>query len=82
MVKVTADLTTAGSPPSRTCPGAALTGTGTTFNGALVTTGRLLAPGSSEKLCVQVTLPANAPSALQGATTTATLTFTGTSDLS
>jgi predicted ribosomally synthesized peptide with SipW-like signal peptide len=82
VVKVTADSAVTGSGLARTCAGTALAGTGTALTGSLVSTGRVLAAGASEKLCVQVTLPANAASALQGATTTATLTFSGTSDLS
>jgi alternate signal-mediated exported protein len=82
VVKVTGDATTSGTSPATTCAAAALGGTGASLTGSLVATGRLLAPGASETLCVQVTLPAAAPSALQGATTTATLTFFGTSDLS
>ncbi|MGO4256983.1 TasA family protein [Marmoricola sp. RAF53] len=82
VVKVTADSATTGAPPSRTCAGSALAGTGTSLTGSLVGTGRLLTAGASETLCVQVTLPATAASALQGGTTSATLTFSGTSDLS
>lgn len=82
VVKVSGDGTTSGSTPAKTCTGPALPGTGTTLAGGLVSTGRQLAPGASETICVQVTLPASAPSALQSATTTATLTFNATSDLS
>lgn len=81
VVKVTADTTVTGSSPAATCAGTALTGTGTALNGGLITTGRLLAPATEEKICVQVTLPTTALTALQGATTDVTLTFTGTSDL-
>jgi predicted ribosomally synthesized peptide with SipW-like signal peptide len=82
VVKVTADAATTGAAPAKTCAGSALAGTGTSLSSSVVSTGRLLAPGATETLCVQVTLPATAPSALQAATTTATLTFSGTSDLS
>lgn len=82
VVKVTADTAVTTSGANKACAGTALTGTGTTLSGSLVSTGRLLAAGDSEKLCVQVSLPATAASALQGATTSATLTFNGTSDLS
>jgi predicted ribosomally synthesized peptide with SipW-like signal peptide len=81
-VKVTGDAAVTGTSPAATCAGTALAGTGTTLGGGLVSTGRLLAAGSSETLCVQVTLPATAPSALQGATTNVAFTFAGTSDLS
>jgi predicted ribosomally synthesized peptide with SipW-like signal peptide len=82
VVKVTGDASVTGSSPAATCAGTALTGTGTALGGNLVTTGRLLAGGASENLCVQVTLPSNASSALQGATTNVGFTFTATTDLS
>ncbi|RNL62961.1 hypothetical protein EFK50_14650 [Nocardioides marmoriginsengisoli] len=82
VVKVTGAAAATGTSPTRTCPGATLAGTGASLNGALVATRRLLAAGASETLCVEVLLPAAAPSALQGATTSATFTFSGTSDLS
>lgn len=82
VVKLTGDAAVSGTSPAATCAGAALAGTGTTLGGPLVTTGRLLAVGASETLCVQVTLPASVTDAtLQGATTAVDLTFTGTSDL-
>ena len=81
VVKVTGDTAVTGSSPSATCAGTALSGTSTTLNGGLVTTGRLLAAATEEKLCVQVTLPTTAAGSLQGATTDVTFTFTGTSDL-
>ena len=80
-VKVTTDATTGGAVPAVTCASAAATGTGSTLNSSLITTGRLLAPGASEILCVQVTLPAAANTLLQGATTDVVFTFLGTSDL-
>ena len=82
VVKVTGDTSVTGSSPTASCAGAALAGTSTVLNAGLVTTGRLLAGGTEEKLCVQVTLPSGAASSLQGASTDVTLTFTGTSDLS
>lgn len=81
VVKVTGDTAVTGTSPSATCAGTALSGTSTALNAGLVTSGRLLAAASEEKLCVQVTLPTSAASALQGATTDVTFTFTGTSDL-
>ena len=81
VVKVTGDTSVTGTSPSATCAGTALSGTATVLNAGLVTTGRLLAAGTEEKLCVQVTLPSGAASSLQGATTDVTFTFTGTSDL-
>ncbi len=80
--KVTLDTSTTGSSPSATCSGGAAAGTGSTLNGGLVTTGRLLAPGASEILCVQVTLPSGASTSLQGASTDVVFSFIGTSDLS
>ena len=81
-VKVTGDVGVSGTSPATTCPGAALSGSATGLDGPLLSTGRLLAPGASEKVCVQLMLPANAPSALQGATASVGITFTGTSDMS
>lgn len=81
-VKVTGDTTTGGTAPATTCPGAALPGGGTTLGGSLLSTGRQLAAGASEKVCVQLSLPLSAATSLQGAATSVTLTFTGTSDLS
>lgn len=80
--KITGASSVTGSGASRTCGGSALPGTGTSLNGSIISTGRTLAVGATETLCVQVTLSATAPSALQAATTTATLSFNGTSDLS
>lgn len=81
IVKVTNAATVTGTSPAMTCGGTTVAGTGTTLGGSLVSTGRLLAAGASETLCVQVTLPTTAPSSLQGATTTVGFTFTATSDL-
>jgi alternate signal-mediated exported protein len=81
-VKVTGDASVSGSSPNATCSGSALSGTSSSLDGGLVTTGRQLNPNASEPLCLQITLPSTAPSSLQGATTDITLTFTGTSDLS
>lgn len=80
--KVTADAAVTGTAPAATCAGTALAGSGTTLGGSLLSTGRLLAPGASGSLCVQVTLPDAAPSSLQGATTDVVLTLTATTDLS
>ena len=57
VVKVTGDASVTGTSPSATCAGTALAGTATGLGGNLVTTGRLLAGGASESVCVQVTLP-------------------------
>ena len=81
VAKVTATSAMGGTAPATTCTATAIIGSGTTITGGLVTTGRQLAAGVTETLCFQVTLPTTALSALQGATTTATLTFTATSDL-
>lgn len=82
VVKVTGDAGTSGAAPATTCAGAALAGTGTSFGVDLVGSAaspRLLAPGASETLCVQATLPTDASSALQGASTDVAFTFEGTS---
>lgn len=81
-VKVTGAAAISGSGQASTCGGAALAGTGSTLSGGIVATGRLLNAGVTETLCVQVTLPTTAGNGLQDATTTATLTFAATSDLS
>ncbi len=79
-VVVTPGWTVSGTAPNATC-----TGTGTqlitkislgTFPGAKP--GSTLAPGGSETLCVQYSLPTNAASGLQGNSTTVKLTFTAT----
>ena len=78
VVKVTADAAVTGSAPARTCAGATLAQTGTTFAGNLVgvpATQRSLAAGASETLCIQATLPTTAASSLQGATTNVSLAF-------
>jgi predicted ribosomally synthesized peptide with SipW-like signal peptide len=82
VVKVTGDALTSGAAPATTCPGTALPGTTTSLNGGLITTGRLLAPGATETICLQVTLPAGAATTLQGGSTNVGFTFTGTSDVS
>ena len=77
-VKVTADSSTGGTARVKTCPGTALTTSGSSFGGNLVGTEsnpRKLSSGSTETLCVQASLPASAPSSLQGATSNVTLTF-------
>lgn len=78
VAKLTGDAAVTGTAPARTCAGAGLASTGTTFAGNLVgapATPRPLAVGVSETLCVQATLPTTAASSLQGATTTVSLTF-------
>ena len=82
VVKVTGDAGVSGISPATTCPGPALPGSSTGLDGPLLSTSRLVAPEASEKVCVQLMLPANAPSTLQSATTSVGITFTGTSDLS
>jgi predicted ribosomally synthesized peptide with SipW-like signal peptide len=80
-IKVTGDAATGGSGSAKTCPGAALstaTGFGADMLGSAAVP-RLLAAGASETLCIQATLPTNASTTLQGATTNVTFTFNGTS---
>ncbi len=81
VVKVTADAVTTGSAPAVTCAGSALASTGTTFSTNLVSSAapRLLAAGASETLCLQAGLSLSAVTGLQGATTSVSLAFTGTS---
>lgn len=81
-LKVTGNSSVTGSSPSATCAGSALSGTGTSLNGSMIGTGRLLTASQSEPICVQLTLPSDAASSLQGTSTSVSLAFTGTSDLS
>lgn len=73
---------TSGTAPATTWAGSEFGGSGNTTTGGLITTGRQLAAGVTETPCFEVKLPTDAGSGLQGKTTTATLTFTATSDLS
>ena len=79
--KVTLGATT-GTSPTITCGGTVIAGGATTAIGALTTPKRQLAPGTTETICVEVTLPAAAPTSVQTGKTDVTFTFTGTSDLS
>lgn len=82
-VKVTADTAVTGTGSAKTCAGTAIAASGTTLGGALLPARTLdPAPAADTKICIQVGLPGNAASSLQGATTAVTLTFTATSDLS
>jgi predicted ribosomally synthesized peptide with SipW-like signal peptide len=77
-VKVTGDSSVTGSGSSRTCAGSALGNTGSSFGNNLVgsrTNPRRLQAGASETVCVQATLPANAASSLQGASTNVSFAF-------
>ena len=83
-VKITLDTTTSGGGRAVTCGGTAIAGSGTTIgltatNLLSSATPRTLAAGATEKLCIQVGLPINANTSLQGATTNLTFTFNGTS---
>jgi predicted ribosomally synthesized peptide with SipW-like signal peptide len=82
VAKVTGDSATAGSLPAKTCGGSALGGSGVAFTNSLlgnVASPRLLGAGASDTLCIQATLPISAGSNLQGASTSITFTFQGTS---
>ena len=87
VVMTTATAVT-GTAPATTCGGTTISAASPSLNGSLVTTpqpatpGVGLAAGSSQTVCVQVSMPANAATGLQGATTDVVLTFTGTSDIS
>lgn len=70
-----ADVT--GTAPSATCGGTPITPSATSFTSDFVGsvgTRRTLAPGESETLCIQASLPADAPASLVGATTDVTFT--------
>lgn len=82
VVKVSGATTVTGTSPTLSCGGTALAGSSTTLDGPLLSTGRQLAAGASESVCVQITLNAAASTALQGATTDVVFTFNATSDLS
>ncbi len=76
-VKVTADSATTGAAPNVRCAGSALSGSGTSFAANLVGSAsnrRSLAPGSTETLCVQASLPDG--TAALGGTTNVSFTFT------
>lgn len=77
VVKVTGDSSVTGTGHAETCAGAALANTGTSFGPNLIDSAdpRPLDPGQSETICIQATLPTNAPSSLQGDSTDITLTF-------
>lgn len=77
-VKVTNASSVGGSSPNATCSGSQLSGTGSKLDQALVSTARTLAASASENLCIQVSMPSNAPSSLQGLSTTVSYTFTAT----
>ena len=76
--KITGDSAVTGTSPNATCNGAALANTATTFGNNLISSAspRSLAVGSSETICIQAMLPANANTSLQGATTDITFTVT------
>jgi predicted ribosomally synthesized peptide with SipW-like signal peptide len=67
-----------GSSPSATCSGSTITGPVALSSGSLVGSARSLAASANENLCIQVSMPSDASSSLQGGTTNVTLTFTAT----
>lgn len=76
-----------GSGNASTCTGgsvvvSAVALTATTSTALIGTRRGPVAPAGSEALCFQVTLDAAAPSSVQGKTASATITLTGTSDVS
>ncbi|WP_104138077.1 SipW-dependent-type signal peptide-containing protein [Arthrobacter sp. ZGTC131] len=60
-----------------TCSGTLIGTANIPLAGPLLATARPLAPATTEALCLLVALPAAAATELQGTTTTATFTFTG-----
>lgn len=60
-----------------TCSGTLLGSAELPLAGTLISAARTLPAASTESLCLLVKLPATAPNTLQGTTTTATFTFTG-----
>jgi len=81
VVKITTG-TVSGTAPTMTCSGTAIAGSGTTLNGPLISTGRLVTPNTPDAICIQVTLDPLAPTTLQGATSDVVFNFSATSDLS
>lgn len=79
--RLTGASSVTGTLPNQTCGGTVITGSGSSFNGALIPNpiARTLAVGASETLCIQATLSSTAPSTIQGASTTINFTFTGSS---
>lgn len=77
-VKVTADTSVTGTGTARTCAGTAIAGSGTSLNSTVVPAWSLPGGSAPRTFCVQVTLDAGAPTTVQNASTTATLTFNGT----
>lgn len=78
VVAVTNAATVTGTAPAATCGGTTITPSGTSFSNNLVATQadpRPLAPGASETLCIQASLPASAPASLMGATTQVAFDF-------
>ncbi len=70
-------VTDAASTDGTTCGGTALPGSATTAGGALLGTPHTLGAGESEQVCLQVGLPAGAPSALAGSATGLTIAVQG-----
>lgn len=60
-----------------TCSGTLLGSADLPLVGAIISSARTLPAASAENLCLLVKLPAIAPNTLQGTTSTATFTFTG-----
>lgn len=77
-VKVTADTAVTGTGAGRTCAGPAIPGSGTSLTSTLVPAWSLAGGSVPRTFCLQVTLDTNAPTTVQNAATTATLTFDGT----
>jgi predicted ribosomally synthesized peptide with SipW-like signal peptide len=85
-VKVTSAGAPTGTAPNMSCAGDHLTWAQTTLGGPLLarnpSPNSQLQAGATDTVCIQVTLPSGANTILQGATSTVSLTFTGTSDVS
>lgn len=82
VVKVTGDTATGGSGAAKTCPGAPLADSSSGFTPNMLGSAALprqLTAGGSEKICIQATLPTNASTSLQGASTSVTFSFSGSS---
>lgn len=75
---VTNAASVTGTAPSATCGGTTISPSATSFTTNFVgarANRRVLAPGASETLCIQASLPTSAPATLAGATTNVTFVF-------
>jgi len=77
VAKITEDTGVTGTSPTETCAGTAVADSGTSFSDNLLSQSNPLTldPGDSQTFCIQASLPTDASTTLQGATTNITVTF-------